>query len=91
MEISHSRTYSKAIGVLVCQVQLVRLGANTEIVEHDIPLGICEVIRIELLLLGSLDLGCILSILVGLIVTGSGSTRDVLEVRNNLLGGFSSG
>lgn len=69
-------------------MELVCLGTDTQVVQHDIPLGIGEVIRVELLLLGSLDLGGILGILVALLVTGRAAARDILEVGQDLLSGL---
>lgn len=66
-------------------MKLVCLGADTQVVQHNIPLGVGEVIRVELLLLGSLDLGGILGILVALLVSGRAAARDILEVRQDLL------
>jgi hypothetical protein len=69
-------------------VKLVCLGTDTQVVQHNISLGVGEVIRVELLLLGSLDLGGILGILVALLVTGRAATRDILKVRQDLLSGL---
>ena len=84
-------TYSKAFGILVCQVQFIRLGPNTEVVEHNIPLGVGEIIGVKLLGLGSLDLGCIFGIIVGLVVARSRTTGNILKVGNHLLGSLSAG
>jgi hypothetical protein len=78
-------TYSKAFSILVGQVQLIRLGADTEVVEHNIPLGIGEIIWVKLLGLGSLDLGCVFGIIVGLVVARSRTTGDILKVGDHLL------